>query len=691
VIDEAARGRWVRIRMGLLCGVLSLGLGLVVSAAFTIMVEDGAGWQELAESQRQRRLHVAPKRGGLYDRNGDALAVSVDVPSASLDAVELLRGVVPQQVPLVARDASNRIGAVLSIDPAQVEKKILAKRRFSWLKRQITVEEAEGVRQLAQGGGGKSPLRGLVVEGEGRRYYPRRELGGPLLGFVAPDGEGKDGLEHSLNDDLAGRVEELRGLRDRSGRLLFSEGVEDERALAGHSVTLSIDQGLQYLAEHELAAAVRTFEARGGSVVVVDPTTGEILALASYPLFNPNDYTASDPEARRLRPTSDVFEPGSTAKIFTVAAALGAGNIQPTEKIYCEKGVMPVDNVVIRDTHPSEWLTIAQVLALSSNICAAKIGLGLGGDRLYEALRRFGFGEPTGLPLPGESSGTLRPKGRPWVQVETASAAFGQGIGVTNVQLAMATAALANGGELLEPVLVKRVTTADGEVVREASPRVRRRVVPAHVARTLSELLVAVTEGEGTGIEAAIDGYRVAGKTATAQKADPGSARYSLDRFIASFVGYVPAEKPVVAIAVTIDEPMVEHAGGAVAAPVFRRVAQASLKFRGLVPRGTSHADVAELARSPDPANAAMDAIRRAQGKAPTVQEGVATNGPVPAGRVRVPDLTGVPTREALRRSFELGVTPRLSGSGLLVSQTPVPGSVIDKGQELLLVFEPAS
>jgi cell division protein FtsI (penicillin-binding protein 3) len=277
------------------------------------------------------------------------------------------------------------------------------------------------------------------------------------------------------------------------------------------------------------------------------------------------------------------------------------------------------------------------------------------------------------------------------VQVETASAAFGQGIGVTNLQLAMATAAIANGGELLEPILVKRVTTAQGEVVREAVPRVRRRVVPLHVARTVAELLVAVTEGEGTGTEAAIDGYRVAGKTATAQKADPGSARYSLDRFIASFVGFVPADKPVVAIAVTIDEPMVEHAGGAVAAPVFRRVAQAGLKLFGLVPRGRDHADVAELATSPDPAHAAMEAIRRAQGKAPRVQEGIAENGPVPAGRVRVPDLTGVPTREALKRAYEMGVNPRLSGSGLLVSQTPPPGSVVDKGQELLLVFEPAS
>ena len=691
MIDEVARARWVRVRMGVLCGVLALGLGLVISSAHSIMVEDGMGWRDLAESQRQRRLHVAPKRGTVYDRNGDALAVSVEVPSASLDAVELLRGVGPQQVPLVARDAANRIGAVLGIDPAQVERRILAKRRFAWLKRQISGEEAEGVRKLATGEGGKAPLRGLLVEGEGRRYYPRRELGGPLLGFVAPDGEGKDGLEYALNEELAGQVEQLRGLRDRSGRLLFSDGIQDERALAGHNVTLSIDQGLQYLAEHELAAAVRTFEAAGGSVVVVDPHSGEILALASVPLFNPNDYGASAPEARRSRATADVFEPGSTSKIFTVASALAAGTIKPTDKLYCEKGMMPVDNVIIRDTHPSEWLTIAQLLAVSSNICAAKIGLGLGGDRLYESLRRFGFGENSGLPLPGEASGTLRPKGRPWVQVETASAAFGQGIGVTNLQLAMAAAAIANGGELMEPVLVKKVTTATGELVRESVPRVRRRVVPEHVARTMAELLVAVTEGEGTGVEAAIDGYRVAGKTATAQKADPGTARYSLDRYIASFVGFVPAEKPVVAVAVTIDEPMVDHAGGTVAAPVFRRVAQAGLHLRGLVPKGKERADVAELAHAPDPANAAIELIRRAQGKRPAVQEGVVASGPVPAGKVRVPDMTGWPARTALKRSLELGVSPRLSGSGLIVSQAPQPGAVMDKGQELLLVFEPAS
>jgi hypothetical protein len=225
--------------MGILSGLLALGLGLVVSAGYTLMVEDGAGWREMAESQRQRRLHVSPKRGAIYDRNGSALAVSVEVPSVSLDAVELLRGVPPGQVPLVAREAANRIAGVLQLDAAHVERRILQKRRFAWLKRQISAEEAEKVRALANEGPAAQRLRGLVVEGEGRRYYPRRELGGPLLGFVAPDGEGKDGLEYALNEDLKGRVDKLSGLRDRSGRLIFADGVEDERALAGHNVYLT--------------------------------------------------------------------------------------------------------------------------------------------------------------------------------------------------------------------------------------------------------------------------------------------------------------------------------------------------------------------------------------------------------------------------------------------------------------------
>ncbi len=685
------RGRGVRLRMGIVCGLMALGLGLIVSAGWDLTFVDGSRWREMAEQQRQRKLNIIPKRGTIYDRNGSALAISVEVPSVSLDAYELLRGVEPQDVPAAAREAANRIAAALTLNPGEVEGKVLQKRRFIWLKRRISADEVLALGRLsAPEAGGQPRLRGLLVEPDPQRFYPRRELAGPMLGFVAPDGKGKDGVEYRLNSDLEGSTDSIRGLRDRAGRLIFADGLSDDRSLAGNHVYLSIDQRIQYVAERELANTARTFEAKGGSVVVVRPKTGEILALASWPGYNPNDYRESDADERRDRSTVDVFEPGSTMKIFTVAAALEGNAITPTQTLYCEKGSMRIDNITIRDTHPSEWLSIAQVLAQSSNICAAKIGLSLGPSKLYDALRSFGFGQETGIELAGESSGTLRPRGRPWVQVETASASFGQGIGTTNLQMAMAVSAIANGGLLMDPIIVQKVTTASGDVVREASPKVRRRVVSRRVAREMAELLISVTEDAGTGLEAAIPGYQVAGKTATAQKTDPKTGQYSLDYYAASFVGFVPAFDPDVVVSVMVDEPMLEHSGGAVAAPIFRRVSQAVLEWQGTTPKGTQSVDLGALARAPDAANITYDLIQKAEGKKPAVQQVVATEV-VPKGRVRVPDMTGWPMRRALVQARELQVTPKVVGSGLIARQVPAPGEVMAVGAPMVLYFEPAS
>lgn len=685
------RGRYIRMRMGILSGVLALALGLVLSAGWELMITHGPEWRELAERQRQRRLNVQPKRGSLYDRNGTALAVSIEVPSVSMDAQEMLRNVPKGEVPRVAHNAATRIAAALDLDPALVLRRILQGRRFAWLKRRASAEEIEAIRQLSTGNGDPSQrLAGLNVEGESHRYYPRRDLAGSLIGFVAPDGKGKDGLELALEPELEGHAEQLTGLRDRSGHLLFADAIEDDAALAGHDVTLTIDQMIQYTAERELALVIGTSEARSGSLVALDPRTGEILAIASSPTYNPNDYETSDVEARRARPITDTFEPGSSMKIFTIAAGLATGVISPTQELYCEKGAMRIDKVTIRDTHPAAWLSIPKILAVSSNICAAKIGLSLGADRLYEYLRRFGFGQNTGLSVTGEVSGTLRPRGRSWVDIETAAASFGQGITVTTLQLALATAAIANGGELMEPTLIRRVNAATGELIREASPTLRRRVIPRSIAAQVTELMVGVTEGEGTGTEATIAGYRVAGKTATAQKADPRTGRYSEDKFVSSFVGFVPANNPQVVIAVVIDEPMLEHAGGVVAAPVFKRVAQMILEHKGMTPPNTKRVSAAELGSRPEPANLAYEAIRQSQGDQPSVQE-AAHAGPVQKGQVRVPNMIGWPMRDVMRKLVELGLSPQIQGTGLLSKQEPAPGQPLEKGAALKLQFEPAS
>jgi cell division protein FtsI (penicillin-binding protein 3) len=685
-------GRWVRARMGIICGLLALASGLVVSAGYSVMVRDGNEWREMAEKQRQRRLRLSPKRGSVYDRNGSPLAISIEVPSVSLDAIELLRGVPPQEVPLFARRAAERIAFALELEAPEVERKILRQRRFAWLKRRITLAEADKLHDLeTDSKSGEEPLHGLLVEAEGQRYYPQRALGGPLLGFVAPDGSGKDGLELALDQDLGGQRELLQGLRDRSGHLLFLDGIQDERTLAGHDLYLTIDQGIQNLAEQELSRAAQTFEALGGSVVVIAPQTGEILALANWPSYNPNDYRFSETGARRLRAIADRFEPGSTAKIFTLAAGLETGAVGPNEQLFCEHGAMKIDDVTIRDTHPSAWLSLSQALAVSSNICLGKVGMKVGGQRLHDMFRRFGFGQETGVPLPGEAAGVLLPRARPWVPVETASAAFGQGISVTNLQMALATAAIANGGKLMEPTLVKRVQSGTGELVREAAPRVRRQVVSAAVARTVAEMMVGVTEGNGTGVQARVDGFSVAGKTGTAQKADPKTGRYSRDGFVASFVGFVPARQPVLAMAVTIDEPMVEHMGGAVAGPVFRRIAEAALNYLGVTPEGTRVADLQKLVGAADPARAATEMMRRAGGREPPVQEVRDAKQALKPGLVRIPDLTGFPVREAVHKGIELGLQPRVVGTGLLARQEPGPGAVLEKGETLVLVFEPAT
>jgi cell division protein FtsI (penicillin-binding protein 3) len=677
--------------MALLCGLMAMGLGTIVSGAYDIEVVDGEAWRELAEKQRQRRLHITPKRGTIRDRNGTPLAESVEVPSVSVDAVEMLRGIDEKYVPMRLQQYAERIASALSMPVEDVAEKLGRRRRFTWLKRRISEPEVAAVRALADRTQ-RYPVRGLTIEGEGHRFYPNRELAGPLLGFVSPDGEGKDGLELSLEHELRGHASEVRGLRDRSGRLIFSEGIEDEQALAGHDVVLTIDKGIQYTAERELDAALKTYEAMGGSIVVVDPQSGEILAMASGPGFNPNDYTLSSMESRRNRTVVDRFEPGSVMKIFTLAAALAQKSITPTSSIYCEEGNMPIDNIVIHDTHVHKWLVPTQILSQSSNIGTAKIALGLGEARLYEGFRRFGFGDATGLPVPGEAMGVLRPRGRPWVQVETAAAAFGQGISVTNLQLAMATAAVANGGRLLEPVLVKRVTDGTGVTLSESSAHVRRDSIPPHVARMLSEMLVAVTEGDGTGVEAAIPGFRVAGKTATAQKIDPATGKYTDTHYVAAFTGFVPAERPRLVIAVVLDEPMAgTYAGGSVAAPVFRRVGEMALRYLGVTPKGSTPmklSEVSDRAKEGDPAQGAYQVLAE-QKQTPPVTAVVTPSAPTKSGEARLPDLAGMPAREAIKTLVGLGLAVSVEGTGRLSRQDPPAGAVLPKGSRVLLVFEP--
>ncbi|MGA7123197.1 MAG: penicillin-binding transpeptidase domain-containing protein [Polyangiaceae bacterium] len=688
---DPARARWIRARMGVLCGVMSLALGAILSGAWRVQVEDGPEWREIAEKQRQRRLHIEPKRGTIYDRNGTPLAVSVEVPSVSADVAEMLRGVDERAAQEgVLRDAAVRLGHALSMTADEVYAKLEPRHRFVWLKRRISGDEALAIRDLGDAKRQARPVHGLSIEAEGHRYYPGRELAGSVLGFVGTDGLGKDGLELALEEHLRGKVEDVRGLRDRSGRLIF-EGANDERALRGDDVVLTLDEGIQRAAERELDAAMRTYETKGASLVAVDPSTGEILALASAPSYNPNDYAESDPDARRDRAVTDRFEPGSVMKTFTLAAALAAGSLKPTDQIDCEHGVYQVGGITVHDTHVNDLLTPTQILARSSNIGALKIGLKLGEASLYAAYRRFGFAEPTGIPLPGEATGVLRPRGRAWYDAETASASFGQGISVTTLQLAMAMGAIANGGKLLEPLLVQKVVGGRGEATSESTVRVRREVVSPGVAKTIAEMLTAVTEEGGTAVEAAIAGFRVAGKTSTAQKVDPATGKYSNEKYTAVFVGFVPVERPRIVVAVVLDEPTIGRYGGDLAGPVFRRVAEASMSYLGVVSSAEASTLGAVKPESDRAGAPGRSPIKEGQIARPSAAPAAEPSGPTAPGTVRVPDATGMAGHDVVMAITNAGLVPQIEGWGRAVRQTPSPGSGVAKGSAVRVVLEPAS
>jgi len=653
------RRRFMRMRMALLGALIFVGAGLVMRRAYELSVERAPALREMAEEQYQRSMRLAPKRGTIRDRNGAPLAVSVDVDSVYANPRRMRReGVDPAR-------AMRLLSSVLDLDAERIQHRLESDKLFVWISRRVTPRVAARVRELE--------IPGVEMVREGRRYYPNRELLSHVLGFANIDGVGIEGLELEYEQQLSGSSERVPVIRDARGHVIFSERALDGRSTRGADLELTIDRTVQRIAERELSLGARTFEARAGSVIVMDPRSGEILAIANFPSFNANEPGDVPAAVRRDRAVTDRFEPGSTIKPFTVASALAAGSIRPEQHFDCEHGAMAVAEYTIHDDKPFDVLTPAQILAFSSNIGAAKIGGTLGREGLYRGLRRFGFGRRTQVGLPGETGGILRDYRR-WYEMDAATIAFGQGMSVNALQLATAMGALANGGQLMRPTLVRRLIDGNGETLREFRPRVRRQVVPRATARLVADMLTGVTGPGGTAEEAALDGYLVAGKTGTAQKADYAHGGYDADAWVASFVGFVPAENPRLVISVVIDEPAIAHYGGKVAGPIFRRIAQATLRHLGVPPRG-----VASRSRRPRraPANAATATPEATT--APTLA--VAAELPPPApGEVRVPELRDLPARAALVQLRGSHLTGRFEGTGRVVHQDPAAGDVVPEG-----------
>jgi cell division protein FtsI (penicillin-binding protein 3) len=546
--------------------LLLFSLVVIAGKLFFLQVQQRDRLSERATKQYQRRLPIVSRRGTIYDRGGRELAVSLKVASvfAQPAAIENPEGTARALAPILGQPAKHLLSLLTS------------EKLFVWLERQLEPAQAEAINDLG--------LKGIGLYPESRRYYPRQELASHVLGMVGLDDRGLEGLEHQYDDLLGGQPEFVTAQQDALGRIIFRHEEEGVRPPI-FELTLTIDEVLQYIAERELQRAVERSQAKAGSVVVMDPWTGEILALANQPTFDPNNYKKAGSFAKRNRAVADYFEPGSVFKVFLAAGALEEGVVRPSDRFHGEYGAITVGGVTIRDHEKYGWLTVREILSHSSNVGAIKIGQKLGKSLYYHYISSFGFGSLTGLDLPGETPGLIRrPKG--WSALSLPVLSLGQEISATPVQIATAFSAVANGGTLVRPHVVRELRAQDGSVARRVEPVIIRRVVSQQTAQTLLGMLSSVVE-EGTGKEAALDQYSVAGKTGTAQKVDPATGRYSQKRVVASFVGAVPVESPRLVILVTIDDPETLRWGAAVAAPAFREIARDGLQYLQAPPSPT--------------------------------------------------------------------------------------------------------
>jgi cell division protein FtsI (penicillin-binding protein 3) len=628
--------------VAVLFAVLFGALALRVVQLTTVQAE---GLKRRADRQHHRSVQATATRGSIVDRFGEPLALSRDSASVYLRPREFLG----------QPDAVNTVARLLDVPRDVVLQRASASAPFVWLRRQVPIEQWNRVEDLK--------LRGIGSEPTRQRVYPHGPLAGHVVGFTNVDGQGLEGIERAFDEALRGGVQALVVGHDAWGRQFELGDGWGSLPRAGAHVELTLDLALQRVAEEELERAVRQFRARAGSLVALDPNTGEVLAMANVPRFDPNRVRGVAADQVRNRAVTDVYEPGSTFKAFLAAAAIEEHVVRPEERINCEGGRYAVGNRTIRDAHPHGVLSFADVIAQSSNIGCAKVAERLGNQRFAKLVRALGFGAPTGIDLPGETAGLLRPVER-WGRIHLVTTAFGQGIAATPLQMARGFAALANGGDLLRPYVVRRITEDDGTVRYAARPHLERRVMSRRTAEAVTEMLVAVTE-RGTGKQARIDGFRVAGKTGTAQKVDPDTGRYHPRDRMSSFVGFVPADDPALVILVVVDSPRTATYGGVVAAPVFRAVAEYGLARRGILP-------------SVEPPPAPAPPAGRLQRAAATVAPEAEVDEPVeeiaaPGG---VPSFLGLPMRDALVRAQAEGWTVRVEGSGYVARQAPLPGAV---------------
>jgi len=647
--------KWVRIRIRLIGGVFAFFFAITSARAFYLQVINKEKLVKLAEKQYQKIVPLTPVRGVIYDRNNAPLAVSIEMDSCYAE---------PRNIENI-RETAESLSHLLGMPRSVLEKKLNGSRNFAWLLRRMPPDQARKIRELE--------LDGIGFVKETKRFYPNGEVAGHVIGFTGLDPDGLEGIELKYNSTILGSIGYLVTERDALGRDINRKETVVTKASKGHNVTLTLDKNIQYITEKELAKAVNESGAKGGMALVMEPQSGRVLAMANYPGFNPNSISQYSVSLLKNKTIVDSFEPGSTFKVFLIAAALEDKIVTPNEAFNCENGSFSIGGRTIHDTHKYGRLTVSEILKYSSNIGAAKIGSRLGQERLYSHLKDFGFGARSGIDLPGEAYGFLR-DGSQWFGVDLATISFGQGVSATALQLATAVSAIANGGLLMKPFVVEKISDENGAELEQTSPQVLRRVISPETAGKIARMMEGVAAEGGTGMNAAVEGYRVAGKTGTAQKVDPLTRGYSVDKRIASFVGFIPADNPRLTILVVVDEPKTSPYGGVVAAPAFGAIALQTLCYLKVPPEQslkTKH----ETKEAPVPAS--TDVINAAAEG--TIDEGV-------EGTV-MPDFRGMSMRQVLQTMGKRGLNVKLLGSGRATEQSPLPGQRIGPSNHVWVKF----
>jgi len=639
---------WFKVRILFFLCLLFFCFVLITGRMFQLQVLKKEQLYKLAAQQQYIQIPLVPKRGTVYDSKANELAVSIEVDSVYADARKIVD----------MGKTTNALASTLQIDRDELKQRLKSHRSFEWIQRKISSEEAEQIKAFH--------LPGIYFLKENRRFYPNSQLAAHLVGFVGLDSKGLEGIEYQYDALLNGGNQVWTAARDAFGREIAMDKVTFEKEDHYRNIVLTIDKSIQHITETELGRGVEKWGAKGGMAIAMDPLTGKILAMVSYPNFNPNQFIQYRSKSWRNRAISDVFEPGSLFKAFLAAAALEEKVVRPLDSFFCENGSYPVYDKTIHDHSKHGWLTFQQIIKYSSNIGASKVGEKMGRERFYRYISAFGFGEKTRIGLPGEGKGILRHP-RYWPPVALNTISFGQGISVTGIQLVTALSVIANKGILMKPYVVEKITNEKGQVIQSFQPEVVRKVISEETAKKVTALLKTTTEKGGTGEGAVPAGYEVAGKTGTAQKVDSLLGGYSEDRYTSGFMGFAPDEEPKMVLLIVIDEPQGNNYGGVVAAPIFKAIMEKALPYLNVLPKGTMIVKN-ELDSAPK---------KELQGIPPLNEEVRVGKG---AETVVMPDLTGLSMRNALSCIEGRGLIIKVSGNGKVIEQVPRPGTVIEKG-----------